>query len=122
VDARGEEWVIPLQGAVYERGPGARGNRGHGVLGLTVRRLLFLPIAGELLSLPRLRLSASCVEDRRRDAAAGHRHHLVLTLEDGSQRSFLVDDPDEWLAALAPDEYADGPPPGSPATDGPAAG
>ena len=104
VDGLGEGWVIPLQGAVYERGPGARGNRGHGVLGLTGRRLLFLPIAGELLSMPRPRLAGTCVEDRRRDAAAGHRHHLVLMLDDGTKLGFLVDDQEEWLAALAPED------------------
>jgi len=102
VERLGEEWVIPLEGAVYEHGPGARGNRGHGVLGLTGRRLLFLPIAGEQLSVPRVRLSASCVEDRRRDAASTHRHHLVLTLDDGSRLTFLVDEPDEWMEALRP--------------------
>ena len=114
VESLGEEWVIPLEGAVYEQGPGARGNRGHGVLGLTGRRLLFLPIAGEQLSVPRVRLSASCVEDRRRDAASAHRHHLVLTLDDGSRLTFLVDEPDEWMEALAPTGRLPG---GDPARD-----
>jgi hypothetical protein len=98
----GEGWVLPLSGAVYESGPGARGNRGHGVLGLTGRRLLFLPIAGDLLSVPRVRLAGACVEDRRRDAASSHRHRLVLTLDDASELAFLVDEPGEWVAALEP--------------------
>lgn len=108
VESLGEEWVVPLQGAVYERGPGARGDRGHGVLGLTTRRLLFLPIAGARLSQPRVRLSAACVEDRRRDAASSHRHHLVITLDDGSELAFLVDEPDEWLTALGSAEEKGG--------------
>ena len=104
VERRGEEWVVPLGGAVYERGPGVRGDRGHGVLGLTDRRLLFLPIAGKQLSLPRARVSGARVEDRRRDAAATHRHLLVLTLDDGTELAFLVDDSGAWLEALKPAE------------------
>ncbi len=101
VASLGETWEIPLDGAVYESGPGARGDRGHGILGLTGRRLLFLPIAGKQLSLPRARIAGVRSEDRRRDAAATHRHLLVLTLDDGSEVAFLVDDPAEWEAALA---------------------
>ena len=104
VESRGEEWVIPLAGTVYERGPGVRGDRGHGVLGLTDRRLLFLPIAGNQLSLPRVRVSGARSEDRRRDAAATHRHLLVLTLDDGAELAFLVDDSGAWLEALKPAE------------------
>jgi hypothetical protein len=112
VDASGEGWALPLEGAVYESGPGARGDRGHGVLGLTGRRLLFLPIAGRRFSMPRSRITDARVEDRRRDAAAAHRHLLVLALDDGSSLTFLVDDPVAWLAALTPDDpAANGPAP-----------
>jgi hypothetical protein len=102
VERLGEEWVIPLGGAVFERGPGPRGNRGHGVLGLTGRRLIFLPIAGDSLSVPRARVTAARVQERRRDAAAGHRHLLVLTLDDEGELAFLVDEPGGWLDALTP--------------------
>jgi hypothetical protein len=97
----GEEWVIPLGGAVYQGGahPSAH-SRGHGVLGLTDRRMLFLPIAGERVDVPRVRIAGARLEDRRREATSGHRHHLVLTLDDGAEVGFLVDDAGEWERAL----------------------
>ena len=102
VASRGEEWEIQLAGAVYEGGGHtATRSKGHGVLGLTDRRVLFLPIAGEQVSVPRVRITGARVEQRRRDVGAGHRHHLILTLDDGSQAGFLVDDVGEWEAALA---------------------
>jgi hypothetical protein len=108
VEQRGERWVIPLRGANYQGGAptGAR-SRGHGVLGLTDRRVLFLPIAGELVAVPRARVTGARTEERRREAAASHRQHLVLTLDDASEVAFLVDDGEKWTAALAPaDEHA----------------
>ena len=107
VASRGEEWEIPLAGAVYQGGGPAKRSKGHGVLGLTDRRVLFLPIAGEQLSVPRVRIAGARLEERRRDAAAataaaaGHRQHLVLMLDDDSRLGFLVDDAAEWEAALA---------------------
>jgi hypothetical protein len=108
VERRGETWEIPLAGAVYQGGGSSTGrNKGHGVLGLTDRRVIFLPIAGERLSVPRPRITAARLEERRRDAAAataaagGHRHHLILTLDDDTQLGFLVDDPIGWEQALA---------------------
>jgi hypothetical protein len=103
VEQRGEEWVIPLRGANYQGGApfGAR-SKGHGVLGLTDRRVLFLPIAGELVVVPRARVAAARTEERRREAVASHRQHLVLTLDDDSEVAFLVDDGEKWTAALAP--------------------
>jgi len=101
VEAAGEEWVVPLAGAVYQGGgsPQTR-SRGRGVLGLTGRRLVFLPIAGERVSLPRVRVSGVRAEERRRDATAAHRHRLVLTLDDGAEMRFLVDDAAAWRHAL----------------------
>jgi len=101
VEAAGEEWVLPLAGAVYQGGgsPHAR-SRGRGVLGLTSRRLVFLPIAGERVNVPRVRVTGLRTEERRRDAAAAHRHRLVLTLDDGAEMSFLVDDAAAWRRAL----------------------
>ena len=101
VEAAGDEWLVPLVGAVYQGGgsPHVR-SRGHGVLGLTGHRIVFLPIAGELVSVPRVRVTGARVEDRRRDAAGAHRHRLVVTLDDGGEMSFLVDDPAGWQAAL----------------------
>jgi len=107
VERLGEEWVIPLAGAAYEGGaPGSAHSRGHGVLGLTDRRVLFLPIAGELVSIPRMRVTDLRAEVRRREAAASHRHHLVLTLDDGSEAKFLVDDLAPWQHAESGDEAA----------------
>ena len=101
VDRLGEEWVIPLAGASYQGGaPLAGHDRGRGVLGLTDRRVVFLPIAGESFSVPRVRVTGARVEDRRRDAAASHRHRLVLTLDDGTELAFLVDEAVGWEAAL----------------------
>ena len=108
VESRGETWEIPLAGAVYQGGghPAAR-NKGHGVLGLTDRRVVFLPIAGAQLSVPRLRITGVRLEERRRDAvaataaAAGRRHRLILTLDDETQLGFLVDDPAVWAKGLA---------------------
>lgn len=98
----GEEWEIPLGGAAYQGGAPVGGHsRGHGVLGLTDRRVLFLPIAGESVSIPRVRVQNAHVEDRRREAAATHRHRLVLTLDDDAEVAFLVDDPSAWMRALA---------------------
>ncbi len=98
----GEQWVVPLCGAEHQGAshPYVRG-KGRGVLGLTDRRLVFLPIAGEQLSLPLVRVSAARVEDRRRDAAATHRHRLVVVLDDGAEHAFLIDDPAEWKDGLA---------------------
>jgi hypothetical protein len=107
VAAAGEAWDIPLAGAVYQGGGPAARSKGHGVLGLTDRRVLFLPIAGDRVSVSRVRITGVRLEKRRRDAAAataaagGHRHHLVLTLDDDTVLGFLVDDPEEWEAALA---------------------
>ncbi len=111
VAAAGEEWDIPLAGAVYQGGsdPAAR-SRGHGVLGLTDRRIVFLPIAGERLNVPRTRVIGVRLEERLRDAAAataaagGHRQRLVLSLDDGVRLSFLVDDATEWQSALSSPE------------------
>ncbi|HTX71141.1 MAG TPA: hypothetical protein VMH50_18605 [Thermoleophilia bacterium] len=103
VEQRGEAWEIPFAGATYQGGGSAAAHsRGRGVLGMTDRRVLFLPIAGELVVIPRARVSAVRVEDRRREAASAHRHHLVLTLDDGAEAAFLVDDPAPWQQALAP--------------------
>lgn len=102
VEQLGEKWVIPFRGAVYQGG-GRQGahSRGHGVLGLTDRRVLFLPIAGELVSLPRARVIGARVEDRLRDAAASHRHRLVLALDDQTELGFLVDNEQAWKDAIA---------------------
>ena len=103
VDRLGEEWVIPLAGAAYQGGGHqAAKSKGRGVLGLTDRRVLFLPIAGEYMSVPRVRISGARTEDRRRDAAATHRHRLVLVLDDDTELGFLVDETDEWERALGP--------------------
>ena len=109
VETAGEEWVIPLAGADYQGGgsPHTR-SRGRGVLGLTDRRLVFLPIAGERVSVPRVRVSGVRTDERRRDATAAHRHRLVLTLDDGAEMSFLVDAAGEWEDALASPEAPDG--------------
>jgi hypothetical protein len=109
VEQRGETWVIPLRGASYQGGaPVGVRSKGHGVLGLTDRRVLFLPIAGELVSVPRVRVIGARVEDRRRDAAASHRHRLLVFLDDETRVSFLIDDPSEWEQALAaPDPSGD---------------
>jgi len=107
VASSGEVWEIPLAGAVYQSGQLAPRSKGHGVLGLTDRRVLFLPIAGDQLSVPRVRITGARLEERRRAAAAataagaGHRRHLVLTLDDDTRLGFLVDDAGEWEAALA---------------------
>ena len=102
VASRGEEWEIPLAGAVYQGGGHAAArSKGHGVVGLTTRRVVFLPIAGDQLSVPRVRITGARLEDRRRDAAAGHRHRLILTLDDDTRLAFLIDDAGEWEAALA---------------------
>ena len=108
VERRGETWEIPLAGATYQGGghPATR-NEGRGVLGLTDRRVIFLPISGERLTVPRARIAGARLEERRRDAAAaaaaaaGHRQRLVLRLDDETQLAFLVDDAGEWTAALA---------------------
>lgn len=109
VEGRGETWEIPLAGAVYQGGGHlAPRSKGHGILGLTDRRVVFLPISGEQLSVPRARITGARLEVRRRDAAAatataaGHRHHLVLTLDDETRLGFLVDDAGVWAAALRP--------------------
>jgi len=103
VDRLGEEWVIPLAGASYQGGaPLAGHSRGRGVLGLTDRRVVFLPIAGDLVSVPRARVTGVRVEDRRRDAAASHRHHLLVILDDDAQLGFLTDEADAWAEALPP--------------------
>jgi hypothetical protein len=47
-----------------------------------------------------VRVAAVRAEDRRRDAAAAHRHRLVLTLDDGAEMSFLVDEAAAWRRAL----------------------
>ncbi len=98
----GEEWVVPLGGATHRgtTNPLARG-KGSGVLGLTDRRLVFLPIAGERLGVPLVRIAAAHTADRRRDATATHRHRLVVVLEDGAEHRFLVDDAEEWQRGLA---------------------
>ena len=98
----GEQWVVPLSGAEHQGAshPYVRG-KGRGVLGLTDRRLVFLPIAGEQLGVPVMRVSAARVEDRRRDAAATHRHRLVVVLDDGAEHTFLVDESGEWEHGLA---------------------
>jgi hypothetical protein len=102
VEQRGEEWVVPLRGSTYQGGaPGSARSKGRGVLGLTDRRVLFLPIAGELVSVPRARVKRARLEDRRREAAASHRHRLVLTLDDATEVAFLVDDPDAWEQGLS---------------------
>jgi hypothetical protein len=102
VEGLGEEWVVPLGGATHQGTirPSARG-QGAGVLGLTERRVVFLPIAGEQLSVPVVRVAAARVEDRRRDTAAAHRHRLVIVLDDGAEHAFLVDDAGEWARGLA---------------------
>jgi len=101
VEQRGEVWEIPFTGATYQGGGSAAAHsRGRGVLGMTDRRVLFLPIAGELVAIPRARVTGARVEDRRREAASAHRHHLVLTLDDGAEAAFLVDDPQPWRRAL----------------------
>jgi len=61
---------------------------------------VFLPIAGERVSVPRVRIAGVRAEERRRDAAAAHRRRLVLTLDDGAEMSFLVDDAAAWQSAL----------------------
>lgn len=102
VERLGEEWTVPLTGAEHQGSshPYVRG-KGRGVLGLTDRRLVFVPIAGDRLSVPLARVTAARVEDRRRDAAAAHQHRLVVVLDDGTELAFLVDDAGEW-AVLAP--------------------
>jgi hypothetical protein len=101
VASRGEEWEIPLAGAVYQGGGPAPRSKGHGVLGLTDRRVLFLPIAGDLVSVPRVRVKGIHVDDRRRDAAASHRHRLLVSLDDETEVRFLVDDAPEWMRAFS---------------------
>ena len=71
------------------------------MLGLTDRRVLFLPIAGELVVVPRARVTGVRAEERRREAAASHRQHLVLTLDDATEVAFLVDDGEKWTEAFA---------------------
>jgi hypothetical protein len=102
VERRGEAWVIPLSGALYQGGGSqSTKSKGHGVLGLTDRRVLFLPIAGELVSVPRVRVLGAHVQDRRRDAASDHRHRLLIALDDETELGFLIDDPATWKQALA---------------------
>jgi hypothetical protein len=109
VEQRGEEWVIPLHGATYQGGaPDSARSKGRGVLGLTDRRVLFVPIAGELVSVPRVRVKRARLEDRRREAAASHRHRLVLTLDDATEVAFLIDDPDVWEKGLATPRTSEG--------------
>ena len=98
----GEEWLLPLEGATFRGARHAYSRaRGHGVLGLTVRRLVFVPIAGDPVSVPVVRATGARLEDSGRDAAATHRHRLVLALDDDDQLTFLVDDSAAWAAALA---------------------
>jgi len=100
VAAGGEEWIVPLRGA---GGLGVTPGRGtaHGVLGLTGRRLVFQPITGARVNVPVTSLTGARLESRRREALTEHRHHLVLTLDDGSRREFVVDDPVVWAEGLA---------------------
>jgi hypothetical protein len=100
VAGSGEVWEIPLTGAVYQGGGPAARSKGHGVLGLTDRRVVFLPIVGDQLTVPRVRIAGARLEERRRDAASDHRHRLLLTLDDGTDVAFLVDDPSVWLREL----------------------
>jgi hypothetical protein len=98
--AGGEEWIVSLRGA---GGLGVTPGRGtaHGVLGLTGRRLVFQPITGARASVPVTSLSGARLESRRREALTEHRYHLALTLDDGSVREFVVDDPAVWAQGLA---------------------
>ena len=100
VEAGDEEWIVPLRGA---GGLGVTPGRGtaHGVLGLTGRRLVFQPITGARVNVPVTSLTGARLESRRREALTEHRHHLVLTLDDGSRREFVVDDPVVWAEGLA---------------------
>jgi len=100
VAAGGEEWIVPLRGA---GGLGVTPGRGtaHGVLGLTGRRLVFQPITGARVNVPVTRVTGARLQSRRREALAEHRHHLALTLHDGSVREFVVDDPAVWAKGLA---------------------
>ena len=63
---------IPLAGATYPGGrPTSAARKGSAaMLGLTDRRVIFLPIAGERLSVPRARIAGARLEERRRDAGA----------------------------------------------------
>ena len=100
IAAGGEEWIVPLRGA---GGLGVTPGRGtaHGVLGLTGRRLVFQPITGARVNVPVTSLTGARLESRRREALTEHRHHLSLTLDDGSRREFVVDDPVVWAEGLA---------------------
>jgi hypothetical protein len=99
VARRGEEWIVPLRGATATSIPGGRG-AGHGVLGLTDRRVVFQPITGVRVSTPLARLTGARLEARRREALADRRHRLTLTLDDGSEQGYLVDDPAPWAGGL----------------------
>ena len=100
IAAGGEEWIVPLRGA---GGLGVTPGRGtaHGVLGLTGRRLVFQPITGARVNVPVSSVAGARLESRRREALTEHRCHLVLTLDDGSMRQFVVDDPAVWAEGLA---------------------
>ena len=100
VERRGEGWLIPLQGAICRRGRRTRpGDKGSGVLGLTGRRVVFEPISGQRLSVPLARVTAARFEGGR--SGSGGRPRLLLTLDDGDEVGFVVNDGDEWAAGLA---------------------
>ena len=101
-DRLGEEWLVRLEGASFRGARHAYARvKGQGVLGLTARRLVFIPIAGDPVKVPLARVTGARLEDSTLDAAAAHRHRLTVDLDDDNRLTFLVDDPADWAAALA---------------------
>jgi hypothetical protein len=101
-ESRGEQWLVRLEGATFRGARHAYGRvKGRGVLGLTDRRLVFVPIAGDRVGVPVVRVTGVRLEDHRSDAASAHPHRLVLTLDDENELTFLVADREVWAAALA---------------------
>jgi len=107
VEHLGEGWEIPLQGAsCLGSRRSFRNSKGNGVLGLTGRRVVFEPISGERVSVPLVRVVGARLGEWRRAAGAGRRRHLAIRLDDGDEVGFLVDDPEQWLGALAAADVA----------------
>lgn len=89
--------------AVYRGASAGRSKvKGNGVAALTQSRLIFRPILGKPIEVPRADI-ASLREDKWfLRAYTGGRLHTILQLKDGSEVGFFFADPAAWAAALKP--------------------